>query len=119
MHAIIFLFKGTVSFQFAADFCTLMWGILSHTISYIFSQSNYLLNSMTKDTMDSQIHSVLACSLKQEEHCTKTDGQFFLTFKIQSRVQWLEKEHFEITLFTFYGEKETFKHRRPNSFQVS
>lgn len=50
-----------------SDVCTLALGILSHTISYIFSQSNYLLNSMTKDTMDSRIHSVVACSLKSEK----------------------------------------------------
>lgn len=102
-----------------SDFRTLTSGKLSHTISYIFSQSNYLLNSMTKDTMDSHIHSVLACSLKKEEHCTKQRwSDLFFNFQIHSRVLWLEKEHSEILSFAFHAQKETFKRHRPVSFPV-
>lgn len=83
------------------DFCTMALGIPSHTIGYIFSHSNYLLNSMTKDTMDSHIHSVLACSLKWKEHCTKKKkkGQPDLFLQIHSWVLWLRKTFGPLTDF--------------------
>lgn len=63
MHAIIFLFKGTESFQFAA--VRLLHVDVRSSVAYyqLHLFTNYLLNSITKDTMDSHIHSVLGCSL--------------------------------------------------------
>lgn len=63
MHAVIFLFKGTESFQFAA--VRLLHVDVGNSVAYyqLHLLTNYLLNSITKDTMDSHIHSVLARSL--------------------------------------------------------
>ena len=55
------------------DFCTLENSVEYYQLRLF---TNYFLDSMTKDTMDSHIHSVLACSLKYEEHCTKRNGSW-------------------------------------------
>lgn len=59
--------------------------------------TNYLLKSMTKDTMDSHIHGVLACSLKKEEHLTKkTDFFFNFANSQQGTMAWKKKVSFLI-----------------------
>lgn len=67
-HAVTFFLKGTESFLFAAV------GLLhvgSWVALYLLHLSQTIDSTITKDTMDSHVHGLLACSLIQEERCTK------------------------------------------------
>lgn len=106
MHATIFLFKGTVSFQFAAV-RLLYVGKFRHILSATSLHNQTICSTLwQKDTMGSHIHSVLACSLKKEEHCTKKKKVvrlnrvfFCVTFQIHSRALWHEKNIFHWLFF--------------------
>ncbi len=104
MHAIIFLFKGTVSFQFAAVRLLYVGNSVAYYLLHLFTIKLFaqLYDKGHNGFTHSQCTS-LQSKVEGTLYKKRRSDFFFFTFQIHSRVLWLEKEHFEILSFTFYA----------------